>query len=74
MRGRHVDMSFGTTPWGEIWASANRRASGLKLWAIKFLCPSERSDEAAPGLTFGPRIEDAAPKKWQSSSSQVGKN
>ena len=27
-----------------------------------FLCPSERSGEAAPGLTFGPRIEGAAPK------------
>jgi hypothetical protein len=33
-----------------------------------FLCPSERSDEAARGLTFGPRIEGAAPKEWQSSS------
>jgi hypothetical protein len=27
-----------------------------------FLCPSERSDEAGPGLTFGPQIEGSAPK------------
>jgi hypothetical protein len=33
--------------------------------------PCERSDEAATGLTFGLRIEGAAPKKWQSSSGQV---
>jgi hypothetical protein len=32
------------------------------MFAARFLCPSERSDEAAPGLTFGPLIEGALQK------------
>jgi hypothetical protein len=63
--------NFGCTPLGGTMSKREPQIGGLKLWAIMFLCPSERSDEAARGLTFGPRIEGTAPKEWQSSSGQV---
>jgi hypothetical protein len=47
-------------PPGGTISKREPQIGGLKLWAIMFLCPSERSDEAAWGLTFGPRIEGAA--------------
>jgi hypothetical protein len=59
-------MSFETTPPGGPLASPNLAdvsLGGLKALGYNiFLCHSERSDEAAPGLTFGPRIEGAAPE------------
>jgi hypothetical protein len=54
-------MNFETTARGTM-STPQGPLGGVKAWAIMFLCPSERSDEAAPGLTFGPRIEGAAPK------------
>jgi hypothetical protein len=62
---------FRVHPAGGTMSKREPQIGGLKLWAVMFLCPSERSDEAARGLTFGPRIEGAAPKEWQSSSGQV---
>jgi hypothetical protein len=49
---RHGAGNFGCTPLGGTMSKREPQIGGLKLWAIMFLCPSERSDEAARGLTI----------------------
>ena len=59
-------MNFDTTPLGGPWASPNLAEAslgGVKALGYNIFCAlASGSDEAAPGLTFRPRIEGALQK------------
>jgi len=57
-------MNFETNPPGGPWASPNLAevSLGVKALGYNVFVPSERSDDAAPDHTFGPRIEGVAPE------------